>query len=211
MRDYLFKVKGIPYFMRWSQWFDNLGDYNERLDSINLKEATYKTKKGFRPSVIVALSFGNSRDKYSYNFRLAKILKDAVSITKCRKVILEEAVYQIFCKNFNQSKLKMFKFGEHAEDSLLNSSINTREGLILTKKIIKKNKFNSKKILFIAHPAHIFRVLEIAKKLGLNGESFIEKKGFYPKKDGQIFARWKTTFVLREILVRIHHKILGWI
>ena len=45
----------------------------------------------------------------------------------------------------------------------------------------------------------------------MSGYAFVEDKGFYPKTDGQFFARWKTTFILREIFVRIHHKILGWV
>jgi uncharacterized SAM-binding protein YcdF (DUF218 family) len=69
-------------------------------------------------------------------------------------------------------------------------------------------------MLYVAHPSHVFRVMEMAKRFKTLEDSlsapFIEGDiGAYDPDDCEWFARGRNKFAMREVLVRMHHKLCG--
>jgi hypothetical protein len=70
---------------------------------------------------------------------------------------------------------------------------------------------DSSEVVFVAHPAHVYRVQEIGKKVGLEGGVFIPEEVVWPIDDLQEWVRNPESWGKRERLVRAHHWLKGWV
>ena len=68
-----------------------------------------------------------------------------------------------------------------------------------------------KEAAFVAHPAHVYRVMAIANKLGIEGFPFISNDVWWPKNDEQGCIRSSWKWAPREITARIQHTLKGWV
>ena len=171
-----------------------LGYNNSFLNGIDVGGIEYRTKFDFEPKVCLGLAFGTS----GYNGRLAETIFDAEKYFGGMKVIAQKEIYDLsLSKN-------IIPVGESPKGGVptLKSDIGTREILELSLPyIIDDEKSN---ILFVAHPAHIYRVMKMGEKLGLQGHPFIEKKVFWSDPDDkQIWTRSPVLYAPREIAVRM--------
>ena len=203
-----FKSKDITLFLM--KILRNLRNYEGPLTEVNVRGENYRTIPDFEPSVIFAQAFGADTGVFSYNQRLAIATRDAreffeqdltaivqEEVGKCLKRIREGNFYSIG---------ESYKEGERAK---LRSKIDTRGVLELCGEVAEKSGLDVNKVLYIAHPLHIYRVMEIGKKLGFDGEPFIEKEVHWNPEDKQPWVRSVKLWIPREILTRIHHKIMG--
>lgn len=101
------------------------------------------------------------------------------------------------------------KAGEIREHRIKGKYLDTREMLIQSLEICKKR--NWKKAVIVAHPDHVWRCAETAKKLGF--ETVIADTAYveYDEQSVQPWTRSRARFVPREIAARLLFLFKGWI
>jgi len=189
----------------------NLKDYYEvGLEEIGLEERTYRTVSDYSPDLLLASAFGGSTDENSYNQILAQTVKDARNFfgKDLPTVVQAEINFNLSSEEDIFSVFEEHVYGE-GERALAFSNKSTGDLFTEFLRVIKRENLESKKPLFIAHPAHIYRVLEIGKKLGLEGAPFIPSQVYWPSRDNQLWVKSPWFWVPREILTRLHHKVKG--
>lgn len=174
----------------------NLIGYNEDLDGINVSGTNYKTKKDFEPSIIMSQSFGETFDSDSYNSTLAKAVIDAETYFGEVPRILQSQVSRCYEKIGGKGHYSIGE--EYSKDNYVSTEDIFNESL----QIIQKDKIDNEKVLLIAHPAHVYRVIKTAEKYGLKGQPFITKNVDWPKKDTQWWVKGPGLWIPREILCR---------
>ncbi len=197
--------------MKWSELFNNLGRFDDLgLSAVNIKGIDYRTNTKFKPSYIAGFCFGQGTGPNSYNERLAKAAIAARSIFGSLPTILQHEIYIPFqIENMEKSKKLLVdicdprKYATHY--------ITTRDAIKEAKEMVESMNLDSSKGLIIAHPSHMFRVIGLAKREGLNGTPFLEDSLTYPALDPHKWVTNPETNKRREAIVRIHHKLLGWI
>jgi len=187
----------------------NILSYDRKgLDLIEIRGTKYLTKRDLEPDVIVVLSFGTS----NCNKNLSECI---ISARKhFRKDILVIIQSDIAKPEGGKAKEpNVHSVGEltSKNDALYISEVTTRDILVLAEEIIKEKHKNPKKVLFIGHQAHMQRILDIARGLGLYGAPFMEEKIIWGDSDeNQLWVRSPWLWFPRELLTRIHHKLNGY-
>ncbi len=184
---------------------ENLLDYKEPLDLINITGREYRTKSDYHPNVIFTLAFGEN-EKSSYNENLALATINAKTYFDNPLTIVQSNVFN-FLQDYTSDYISIGQ--NNLSTRLILSKISTSDCFNLLDNILDENNLNKDKILYIAHPAHIYRVMEIGKKRSFFGFPFIEKEVVWPKDDEQLWIRKAYFWVPREFLCRIHHKVKG--
>jgi len=194
--------------------FKNLTNYNDSsLEIIGINGIHYKTRVDFtisgKPSVMIGQAFGGDEDKRSYNHNLALSVRDARDLFgKDIPAIVQE---QIALNLKGLGIENFYEIGINWRQKLKETGhcINTPDVFDEVDEIIEKNNYDRKKVLFLAHPAHTQRVLNIARKRGLEGYPFIREKVEWPKDSFQCSVNGPRIWAVREICARIHHKMYG--
>jgi hypothetical protein len=190
---------------------ENLTDYKDNnLKIVDMGGRHYKTNQNFDPSVIVPQSFGLRFDEDSYNQIIAQGIKDSRIVFKkdCPAVIeagFKPCLERIGEKNF-------FCFGEEYDESSKSFVFSPKRSDWVYKEaesLIQKLELDDQKILYLGHPAHMQRLISIAKKLEMNGFPFISEGVEWAKNDSQFWVKSPYLWISREILIRIHHAING--
>ncbi len=179
----------------------NLLDYHEPLDEIELRGGvTYRTRKDFFPSVFLALAFGTT----SCNERLAVSLETAREYFGFLPIIAQKEVADHY-KNLFPNQNKLTSVGREVQQaSALESEISTVEVLRLSRQEMQRQDLDPNSVLYFAHPAHTYRVLETGKTLGLDGQPFIQKEVLWSDRhDSQLWTIYPSLWTLREIIARL--------
>jgi len=192
----------------------NLAGYNGNLDEVKTSRGIYRTNRDTKPSVALAQSFGAGTGADSYNYRLANAVLASREIFGERLPAIVQAEVGECLENYGGSNY--YIVGENdvyseGESSSLMSKIDTAGVLEASRDLIKSQGGDITNVVYVAHPAHIERVMQIGEKMGLEGIPFIEKEVVWPTNDSQKWVRSKGMWVPREIATRIHHKIKGLI
>lgn len=147
------------------------------------------------------------------NDRLSRAVKDAKTYFGPTPFIGQREVYDRFAVNFLTTTVMDFPVCERLQaNTILRTDVTTKDVFDEAMSLMNKYEFDMQKVLYVAHPAHVFRVMEMGRRLyGLDGEPFIESDFVYSSKDGQKFARSAGKFAVREVMARVHHKLHGWI
>jgi uncharacterized SAM-binding protein YcdF (DUF218 family) len=162
----------------------------------------YRTFPDYKPSAIIALAFG--RD--DYNIELAKTAR-AAQLTFGEKLLCigQTEIIQRANEVGLKGNLSRVGIANSTKISLAISDVDTREILKLGKTILKIKDLDISKILLIAHPAHMYRVVETARKLGISGSVFIESESGWDSTDSQLWVRGPKHWIPREIMARIYY------
>lgn len=177
-------------------------DFKDRLDLVEINSRKYRTIKDYKPDIIIGLSFGTT----SCNDRLAQAIKDAEDYFGFSCIIAQSEIYQSYTENFNRKPIKIGN--NNNKESLWKSDLTTRDVLFKTKDLLNKYAPEYNNILYVAHPAHIYRVLHDGKKLDLEGKPFIENKIIWSDKED--IQKWSTSpkvWIPREILARTKYNL----
>jgi hypothetical protein len=186
---------------------ENLLDYHdESLETLSIRERKYRLVPTAQPSAIVAASFGTT----SCNERLADAVKDARRLySKDAYAVLQWEIFSAYQQKYIVHD--MAYVGGPQAGSALFSELDThgmleRAGLELSSRGIALDK-----LLYVAHPAHLHRVMAVGRKLGMNGTPFVEKEVHWSSPDDrQKWTRGPKRWAMREVLTRVHHKIKGY-
>jgi len=187
----------------------NMLDYSHSsLAEIVVSDKKYRTVSAEKPSVIVGASFGTT----SCNMRLAEAVYDArIYFNPELPAIVQKGIFDNYINMHGIHKTISVGTDTDRDISKVVSEVNTRGVLSLARDVIDANYLDRGKLLYVAHPAHMQRVIEVGKKLGLNGVPFLESDVQWSDRDDR--ERWTISparWALREIFARVHHRIKGY-
>ncbi|MDP2628625.1 MAG: hypothetical protein Q8P15_01875 [Nanoarchaeota archaeon] len=183
--------------------FRNLTSYREKkLNVVDVNERTYFTDSSFNPNLIIGMAFGANYDEKSHNYKLAKAVIDSREyFGKEIPVLVQSEIGECLMRSGEKNFYFVGENYAEGESSLIKSKIDT-EGIFKHCKKIIKSKGLGNKILYVAHPAHMQRVLDTAKKQGLEGIPFVSEKVEWLD-DAQPWVTSPYLWVPREIVARV--------
>jgi len=188
---------------------ENLLNYSHKsLVSFSIGDRPYKCVLERDRSGVVSASFGTT----SCNERLARAAYDA----RCyfnpeMPAILQREIFDNYVRMHGVYRTMSVGTDNDKDISRVVSEIDTRGVLQITRDILDANFLDPKKVVYIAHPAHMHRVIDVGKKLGLYGVPFFEQEVEWSDADDR--QRWTISparWALREVFARIHHRIKGY-
>ena len=151
--------------------------------------------------VILAQSFGlRPSDPGESNKALAKIVENLYKRFQLPLVLQWEIVYYL-------PDIPME--GIIREHRQAGKYLDTFEALNQSKDICKQHGW--KKAIIIAHPDHIWRVAETARKMGFTVRIVDTQSVPYDSHSTQLWTRGRIRFLTREIPARILYLLRGWI
>ena len=163
------------------------------LEEISIEGREYLTNSE-EPDMFVGCAFGVGEE---YNKILARTIQDGRKYFG--KNIAAYVQSEIGCQ------LKEMG-GKNFTSSLDKGRVFTLDILKGAKDIGEKEEY-----VFSSHPGQIFRLTEIAEKLGMGGEIFIPKEVSWPSDDLQTWVRGPEVWSRKEPLVRLQHWMFGWV
>ncbi len=188
---------------------ENLLNYShDSLVSFSVDGRPYKGVLERDRSAIVGASFGTT----SCNERLARAAYDA----RCyfnpeMPAILQKEVFDNYVRMHGVYRTMSIGTDSNKDISSVVSEVDTREVLTVVREVLDANFLDPKKVVYVAHPAHMHRVIAVGKKLGLYGVPFFEGEVRWSDADDR--QRWTISparWALREIFARVHHKLKGY-
>lgn len=191
----------------------NVLDYEESdFIKYSIDAKRYRISSKFNenlPSAFIGQAFGAGKE---YNKILAQSIIDAKKFfAKDIPIYVQTEIGDCLAE---KGEINYTSFGEtyqKGETSRAKSKIDTKGILEETRKHINENGLDPKKVLYFAHPAHIFRVMEVGKNIGLEGGVFIPEHITWPIQDSQKWVNGPKEWSKREKLARIHHWLFGYI
>ncbi|MBI2043063.1 hypothetical protein HYT25_01605 [Candidatus Pacearchaeota archaeon] len=192
--------------------FKDLTDYSGKLEYVEVNGRRYRTKTDANPSIILGQAFGANYDKNSYNQVLAESVIDARQFFGDELAVIVQSEIGKCLDEYGE--FSYHSIGEVYEDDEISkigvfSKIDTQGVLKLSEEVLKKLGLEKEEIVYVAHPAHVYRVMKIGNKIGFNGFPFISKDVEWASGEIQPWTRSKYFWIPREIATRIHHKIKG--
>lgn len=183
--------------------FKNLQNYHDKnLKLVNVNGRGYRTYPDFNPNVIIGMAFGANYDEKSYKNKLAKAIVDSREFFgKELAVIVQKEIGECLRRIGEKKFYFVGENYEEGEKSLLFSKIDTNLILGYCKDIMKKERLQNKAV-YVAHPAHVYRVMKTGENKGIEGFPFIPEKTNWLN-DSQIWVRSPLFWIPREILTRI--------
>lgn len=180
---------GLFHFANPRNYFRNLASYaSPNVSVVKPRSREYLTVLDFEPKVILGLSFGNG----ICNAVLAQAIYDANLHFKNPSLVAQEEIASLYGIMFPE-KIK---------------SIPTRspDGKYRTSRAVFRDaieRFNLKKdIAFVAHPAHMERILVTASQEGLEGIPFTPAQAVWNEEGDK--HGWTTSpvkWVARELVL----------
>lgn len=204
--------------------FDNLNDFDApNLETIIVRDPssesetiTYKTYGSLLRTAIAAVGFSFGTAGNDANKRLADALHEVKKIAPGIDLYAQQEVCHQYQKKTHKGSITQLGPDYDPKLSSWKSTLNSWEVLDIfkkkfTAKLEEDEKYQSRNIVLVAHPAQIQRVLMMAKKIGFNGIPFVEDSVKWSKKDLQLWTRSGYLWTLREVIGRIYCKAKGYI
>ena len=185
----------------------NLENFKENEINVIVNRRHYKMSRRFNyetPSLFLGQAFGAGKE---YNEIIAQSMNDARDYFQ-KDIPVYTQLEIAESQTINNAKVFGIAY-DYGEKAGIKSKINSFTLIKDMKEEINQEGLDSTKILYFAHPGHIFRVIEIGKKQGLEGGVFIPEKVIWPENDLQSWVRNPKVWKKREILARTHHWITG--
>lgn len=178
-------------------------DYNSStLEYITIHNKRYKTEPPVEiPDVIFALSFGLNHHQSSVNQRLAESIMDIRTYFDAKiPAIIQDRITPCL------ETLNASDYYSIGKDSSYDWRLDSRDILTQTKEKAEELGLTIDKVLYVAHPSHVQRVMDAGLKLGLSGSPFVLDDVQWSKNDSEIWVSSSLWWIPREILARIIYK-----
>lgn len=180
--------------MKSKEVLENIAGYStERLSSVTVEDRSYGYDKNIRGEYMLGLTFSNSPAYVAE--RLALNAQDArAAFARPMPLIARSSILA------NIPNLLLIDYSIDSQTKIsasAHANLTTRKALEIARDHVK-DEFGSRALehaIYIAHPVHMQRVEEIAKKLGFNGTPFLDLGLDAPEK-------WRRY----ELMKRLHHK-----
>ncbi len=188
---------------------ENLLDYSHKsLVSFSIGDRPYKGVLEHGRSAIVGASFGTT----SCNERLARTAYSARCYFNSElPAILQKEIFDNYVRMHGVYRTMSVGADNNKDISRVVSELDTRGVLTVARDVLDANFLDPKKVVYVAHPAHMHRVIAVGKKLGLYGVPFFEQEVQWSDPDDR--QRWTISparWALREVFARIHHNCKGY-
>ena len=171
----------------------------ENLDIDGVRTNYQSVNSHHSPSFIVALPFGTT----TCNKRLSDSVKFAVDYFELEKGLIAQEIYNFLPQDYKTGFLTLGR--KNRSSSLVFSEIDTIKYLDEVKCAMSHPDFVSEIPLYIAHPAHMQRVILTAEKLGIPGFPLVDSTiPWSDRSDHQWWTKNKFLWMLREIPARIY-------
>lgn len=186
---------------------DNLYDFeDESLETETVDGTDYRFDPDFEPSVIVAQAFGADTGENSYNHALAESIGDAHEVYGELPVVAQSEVFERLEKDpYFEARDDVQRVFDNSGEADLISDYSTAEALEETADLLDEQGYDSDSALFVAHNAHMHRVLTSAEEAGIEGQPFVRDEVEWPENDKQEWVRSPENWGRREPLSRAHH------
>ena len=184
-------------------------DFSTEFENDKPYKVSLNFPRGSSPSALVGQAFGAGQE---YNDSLAQSIIDARSYFKEDVPAYVQTEIGNGLKNIGGENY--FSFGtiyKENEKSETFSKISAKEIILNIKRKLIGDSLNLENVVYITHPALLFRAKEIGKNMGLDGGFFIPYNVTWIKNDPQKWVRDPKSWKNREIITRIHHWVSGWV
>ena len=190
-----------------------LGAFNEnrREGESDIIRREYYTDPEFNPKFMLGLAFGNKYCKATQSLAITAQHARAFYNIPFLPLIAQYAIL---------SNIPLVLQNDWETDTRTNGRIvddvpmNSRQMLEVARGIIDEENLDPTKALYIAHPAHLERVVWLAENIGFRGKPFVEVNPVWNTGQEKYDAgatisqkEWKK----KEKLVRLHHILKGWV
>ncbi len=193
--------------------FRNLTDYNDSLLArVEIGDRMYNTKIPLEGEYLLGLAFGGRETHATQS--LARSAIDARKISEKNLPLIAQWAILV--------NIPKIRFDDYSIDSETKgsapyeASLNTREVMERARQfIIEEHGQNSlKHAIYLAHPAHMERVIGIGKKLDFQGIPFVDADivGWNTGQEhlGAGATVSPSKWLKRELVTRLNHIIKGW-
>lgn len=187
--------------------FRNMLDYhNSTSQRLSIDGRDYKTERCQRaPDVILGLSFGINQHRGSINHGLA------LSVLDIRKHFQEE-IPAIVQDRMGPCLEELaaehcYRVGRDADYS---RRLDSHDILQLSIERAQAERLSLKSVLYVAHPAHVQRVMECGARMGLVGPPFVAASVRWSERDQEGWVRTAARWVTREVAARVVYKVKGY-
>lgn len=196
--------------MRLRDILSNLEDYSSpNLIEFKFKGIDYKISNCFEkktPEALIVQAFGSENQ---YNEILARDVLNAKELFKSEiPTFVQTEVGNLLGKENGIVNVGE-TYGKEEKVSKVFSKVKSYEIMREIKKEMNQKKFDTKNVCYLAHPGHIYRVMEIGRKNNLEGGCFIPSEVLWPDKDPQKWVRSAEKWKFQEKLARYHHWMFG--
>lgn len=183
------------------------GFRSDLLEDVIINKKSYRVLPGLSfPDVIFGLSFGLNRAVDSVNYGLAQSIIDIRDHYGSEiPAIVQERMTPCL------DDLSVGNYHAVGRDSDYNWRLDSHDILQLSIERAVELGLSIDRIIYVAHPAHVQRVMNCGVKLGLNGCPFILSKVQWSENDPERWVRSKRIWVSREIVARIVYRMKGYI
>jgi hypothetical protein len=187
--------------------FKNLVNYEDPM----LREVTprhsdkaYLTDTQFQPGFALGLAFGNKDAPATVS--LAVALWDSGEFFGPVPVIAQQAIL-VNCAFRRERDFWSIDTGLKGDCSH-DVPLKTYEAMEKARIIADKEGLGERRVLYVAHPAHMERVMRIGEKLGFEGEPFVEKTPVWNDRVND-YTKSPEAWKPYEIKARVHHLFTG--
>lgn len=183
----------------------DISDYKDtRLEELDIGDSSYKAVPEFEPETITLPAFGADTNIDSYNQILAQTARDANDFyEEDMNVIAQAEVAECLeHNNYDEQFENVHSLFEVSEQSNLQSDYSTANFAQEVNEIMLQEDYDTRKVLFTAHNAHMGKFLHAVEEVGLEGEPFMRKDLVWPENDSQKWVRNSENWKYREIVSR---------
>ncbi|MFH1506396.1 MAG: hypothetical protein ABIE94_05420 [archaeon] len=193
-----------------SSIFSNLTDYHDPdLSQIVVDGTSYMTLAEYEPSVIVGLSFGADYGEGSVNASLAQSVLDAQEyFGQDLQAIVQSEIGTCMSRLGEDDYVHVGENYAEGEGAAMRSKESTGTILEYSREHMESLNLDTGSILYVAHPAHMQRVIALGRSLGLEGQPFLGDIG-WSEDDPQLWVRNGALWLPREVVVRTYDVITG--
>ncbi len=158
------------------------------------------------PDIIFGLSFGLNHHQGSVNYRLARSILDIrVHFQADIPAVVQERIVPCL------EELSVGNFYWVGKDSDYSWRLDSQDILTLSIEKAQAEGLKFDKVLYVAHPAHVQRVLYCGAKMGLVGAPFVSATAQWSEDDEEKWVQTANRWLLREIAARVVYKVKGYI
>ena len=188
--------------------FANLKDLrNDSLETVVVNKRSYRILPNLSsPDIIFGFSFGLKKGAGSVNYGLGQSIIDIRDYYDFDiPAIVQERMAPCL------DDLSVANYHAIGRDSDYDWRLESHDILELSIEKAREEGLSIGRVVYVAHPAHVQRVMDCGVKLALNGYPFVSSRVQWSENDPERWVRSEKIWVMREIVARMLYKMKGYI
>lgn len=155
------------------------------------------------PDIIVGLSFGAHTDEGSPNYHLAEAVDIAMTVFPETPALVQPEIGRIETDRGRlESYEQVYTVAEPIQGkNNIKPDVDTWDAIEKSLEIAEEEDVDAYEALYVAHPAHVSRVMKTGSYLGLDGEPFISENRQWSSEDSQWWVRGPMRWAAKELFL----------